>query len=184
MLPSWNSKERLTAGAFRAQWLGVSIASVGLLLPGSGWMSWVGLAVVALGLAMRHRADFLRRTQEAPRILSQQQAAMIRRHLMSVSKCEIGVGFLGMDDEAKEYAVQLRSLLESSGFHAPKVEGFMVFQRQRGLVLTVYNSDMSNPVGVAIRDAFHAAGIEIRLETNPNQREPAVALAVHSKPAG
>lgn len=125
---------------------------------------------------LRQRADYLKRLQAEPRRLTTEQAVVIVRHLVGVPKCPVAVGLLGDDMEAKEYACQIKSTLESAGFQTVRFEGFVAFELQRGLTVTAYNSNSNNPSALGIRNAFLAAGIEVTMSTNPNRLDPTIEL--------
>ena len=108
-------------------------------------------------------------------------AASTETSLSRVPKQSLTVGFFGQDLEAEQYAVQIKSLLESVGFHVVRLEGFMVFKMQHGLTITAFNSDKDNATAMGIRDAFTSAGLQIKMDVNPNKLDPAIALNVHSK---
>jgi hypothetical protein len=181
MIKFWSSNEKLTDQGLKLAWFGVFVSFLGLIIPDMRWLSWFGLGGTIAGLILRHRAERLKKLQSAPRRLSPKQAGQILESLKHVPKLPLTVGFYGQDREAEQYAIQIKRLLESAGFHVVRQEGFIVFKLQHGLELTTFNSDSNNPAAFGIRNAFLKAGLTVRMGTNPNKMDPAISLNVHGK---
>ena len=181
MIHFWSSNDKLTDQGLKLAWFGVFVTCLGLVVPDTKWLSWFGLAGTAVGLVLRHRAEQLKKIQSAPRKLNKDEIAKISEALVDIPKQPLTVGFFGQDLEAEQYAIQIKGLLESVGFHVARLDGFMVFKIQHGLSITAFNADSNNATVVGIRDAFMSAGLQIRMEVNPNKLDPAISLNVHSK---
>jgi len=181
MRTPWNSIERLTSSRLVVLWVEVGATIIGGIAPNASWLFWVGVAVTSVGVLLEHRAEHLKRLLSAPRRLSSEQAGRILESLEQVPKRPLTVGFLGHNPEAKQYAIQIKGLLESAGFQVARLDGFLAFELRHDLELTVYNSESNNPAVLGIRDAFLNAGLPIRIQTSPNRMEPAIMLSVHAK---
>jgi len=182
MFRFWFSNEKLTDQGLKLAWFGVLVTCSGLIVTDLKWLSWLGLGGTVAGLILRHRAEHLKKLYSSPRILVTEQTDKILQSLQQVAKQPMTVGYFGQDLEAKQYATQIKNLLESAGFAIIRLEGFMVFSLSHGLELTVFSSCSDNSTAIGIRDAFQAAGVSIRMETNPNKMNPAISLNVHGKP--
>ena len=181
MIHFWSSNDKLTDQGLKLAWFGVFVTCLGLVVPDAKWLSWFGLAGTAVGLVLRHRAEHLKKIQSAPRKLSPDEIAKISEALKGIPRQPLTVGFFGQDLEAEQYAMQIKYFLESVGFHVVRLDGFMVFKIQYGLTITAFNADGTNATAVGIRDAFISAGLQIKMEMNPNKLDPAIALNIHSK---
>jgi hypothetical protein len=182
MFRFWFSNEKLTDQGLKLAWFGVLVTCIGLIVTDLKWLSWFGLGGTIVGLIVRHRAEHLKKLHSAPRIITSTQSDKILQSLQAVAKQPMTVGFFGQDLEARQYAVQIKNLLESAGFTIVRLEGFLVFSVSHGLELVSFNSVSDNPTAVGVRDAFQSAGILIRMETNSNKMNPAISLNVHGKP--
>lgn len=177
----WSSIQKLTDHGLKVAWFGVLIVSIGLIVPDAKWLSWCGLVGTVAGLILRHRIEHLKKLETAPRKLSSEQAGNILDALKQVPKQPLTVGFHGDDPEAKNFAIQIKGLLETAGFHVVRLEGFIVFELHHGLELVAYDLDVSNPTVLGIRDAFLDAGLAITINAVPSRMEPSISFYVHGK---
>lgn len=182
MIRFWFSNEKLTEQGLKLAWFGVLVTCIGLVFTDLKWLSWFGLGGTIVGLILRHRVEHLKKIHSAPRKLTTEQTEAILQSLRNVSKQPMTVGYYGQDLEAKQYAEQIKTLLESAGFTIVRLEGFIVFSLSFGLEITVYKSCANEATGIGMRDAFQGAGIPVRLEKNSNNMTPAISLNVHGKP--
>lgn len=177
----WGSIDKLSKEALKVAWFGVIVGFVGLKFPELKWISWFGLATTIAGLVLKHRSEYLKKLEAAPRLFSSEQTTKILNYLENVPKQPVGILFFGQDLEAKAFAAEIKKLLETAKFPVGKLSGFMVFEINYGLSITVYNSDVTNQTALGIQKAFECAGYDMRFDLNPNKRDPMVQIAVHPK---
>lgn len=143
---------------------------------------WTGVILTVVGLVLKERSEFLKRTSDAPRKLSHFQKTNLEKFLAGTTKCPIVIGYFGQDEEAKSYATEFKTVFERAGFKVERVSGFMVFEPCTGLHITSFNSDAADAVAAGIQGAFLQCGLSVQFSRIPSKREPAVEFDVYRKP--
>jgi hypothetical protein len=182
MMAFWNSVDKATKEGFKVAWFGVAVAILGRFLPEFSWLFWFGTGTTALGLVLRQRGEHLKKLAAAPRKITAVERENLLHGLSGVSKSSVKVHFMGHDAETKQYAAQLKQLLEEAGFHVEAFSGALAFQPLTGLFITVCEWDAQNPTALGIQKAFISAGIAMEFNALFKQKEPSIEITVHGKP--
>jgi hypothetical protein len=179
----WTSIDRLAKEGFKVAWLGVAFAVIGRLVSDFAWLWWGGICTTAVGLMLRHRSEYLRKLDSAPRKLTPGEQENLLRGLRNVSKAHLNVQFLAHDAEAKHYASQLRDLLEEAGFRMKQFCGAIAFEPCTGLSLMVCEWDSHDITALGIQRVFLEAGFDIKFDAILRQKEPCIEFCVNRKPS-
>lgn len=182
MISFWTSVDKATKEGFKVAWFGVAVAILGRFLPESGWLSWFGIGTTAIGLVLRQRGEHLKKLEAAPRKLTQAEKENLLHGLSGVPKSPVKVHFMGHDAETKQYAAQLKQLLEEAGFRVEAFCGAIAFEPLTGLHVTVCEWDAQNPTALGIQKTFVAAGLPMEFKALFKQKEPSIEIGVHGKP--
>lgn len=182
MTSFWSSIDKLSYEGFKVAWFGIFISLLGFFFPDYKWLSLFGLGGTIIGLILRHRAEFLKKIEAAPRLVTAEQKAVILSNLKNVPKQPIAIQFFGQDLEAKGFAAQIKQLLEAADFPVGNLQGFMTFEISFGLSVVIYNSDSNNLTALGIQKALASGGLDLKMEVNSNKMTPTVQISVHSKP--
>ena len=181
MTSFWGSIDKLSVEAWKVTWFGVGVACFGLIFTEFKWISWFGLFATVVGLVLKHRSEFLKKIEAAPRMFTPEQKAKVLAGLEKVPRQPVAVLFFGQDLEAKAFAAEIKNLLETAQFSIGSLQGFIVFEVSYGLSMTIYNSDSSNPTALGIQKVFASAGLDLKTEVTANKMNPTVQISVHSK---
>ena len=181
MIAFWNSVDKASKEGFKVAWFGVAVAVLGKCLPDYGWLSWFGFGTTAVGLVLRQRSEHLKKQDAAPRKITAGEKEGLLRGLTGVVKSPVKVHFMGHDAETKQYAAQLKQLLEEAGFHVEAFSGALAFEPLTGLYITVCEWDSQNPTALGIQKAFISAGITMEFKALFKQKEPSIEICVHRK---
>ncbi len=181
MMAFWNSVDKATKEGFKLAWFGVVAAVLGRFLPEYGWLSWFGIGTTAIGLVLRQRGEHLKKLDGAPRKISIAEKQNLLRGLHDVPKSPVKVHFMGHDPETKQFAVQIKQLLEEAGFHVEAFSGALAFEPLTGLFITVCELDSQNPTALGIQKAFISADIPTEFKALFKQKETSIEICVHGK---
>ena len=181
MMAFWSSVDKATKEGFKVAWFGVAVAILGRFLPECGWLSWFGIGTTAIGLALRQRGEHLKKLDAAPRKITAAEKENLLRSLNGVPKSPVKVHFMGHDAETKQYASQLKQLLEEAGLHVEAFSGALALEPLTGLFITVCEWDSQNPTALGIQKAFISAGITMEFKALFKQKEPSIEICVHGK---
>jgi ABC-type uncharacterized transport system permease subunit len=183
MISFWTSVDKATKEGFKLAWFGVAVAVLGRFLPDSGWLFWFGIGTTAIGLVLRQRGEHLKKLDAAPRKIMLAEKENLLRGLSCVPKSPVKVQFMGHDAETKQYAAQLKQLLEEAGFHVEAFCGAIAFEPLTGLFITVCEWDAHNPTALGIQNVFVSAGMAMEFKALFKQKEPSIEISVHGKPS-
>ena|ERR1700722_7089872 len=181
MMMFWNSVDKATKEGFKLAWFGVLVTILGRFLPEYGLLFWFGIGTTAIGVVLRQRGEYLKKLDAAPRKITVAEKENLLRSFNDVPKSSVKVHFMGHDAETKQYAAQLKQLLEEAGFHVVAFSGAMAFEPLTGLFITVCEWDSQNPTALGIQKAFISAGITMELKALFKQKEPSIEICVHGK---
>ena len=181
--PFWTSIDKLANEGFKIAWFGVAVSIIGKLWPDNGWIFWLGIAATAVGIILRQRGEYLKKLETKPRKPTSTEKENLLCRLSGVPKSAIKVHFLGHDAESKQYAIQLKDLLELAGFNVEGFCGAIAFEPLVGLFITVCDWDAQNPTAIGIKNAFDMAGIPMSINAVMHQRTSYIQICVHKKPS-
>jgi hypothetical protein len=182
MMMFWNSVDKATKEGFKLAWFGVFVAILGRFLPEYGLLFWFGIGTTAIGVVLRQRGEFLKNLDAAPRKITAAEKENLLRGLKDIPKSPVKVHFVGHDAEPKQYAAQIKQLLEEAGFHIQAFSGALSFEPLTGLYITVCEWDSQNPTALGIQKTFISSGLAMEFNALFKQKESIIEICVHGKP--
>lgn len=116
-----------------------------------------------------------------PRHISDDQRTKLLKILSSIPKGPISIGFSGADSEARDYANEVLTIFQSSGWHIEKGITQYLDLMTTGINILVKTTD-SPPIHAGyIQNGFKSVGIDIQGKTFKNVEADRVILLVGKK---
>jgi hypothetical protein len=121
------------------------------------------------------------RERAAHRIIRDNDAAALSKFLSEFPKQAVTMTFLASNEEARQLAVKLRSIVLAAGWDCKVPNPSMVFATGPLPGIQI-NAQKDNKAAVALLNALHQIGLSIEGVARPQLEQNVIAIHVHSKP--